>query len=93
MSGKLQIVATPIGNLADLSDRAREALESADQVACEDTRRTGRLMASLGLRTRLVSVHEHNERQRLGSLIASLEGGEGVVLVSDAGTPLLSDPG
>jgi 16S rRNA (cytidine1402-2'-O)-methyltransferase len=93
LSGKLQIVATPIGNLADLSDRAREALASADVVACEDTRRTGRLMASLGLRTRLLSVHEHNERQRLPSLIAALEGGECVVLVSDAGTPLLSDPG
>ncbi len=93
LSGKLEIVATPIGNLADLSDRAREALASADLIACEDTRRTGRLMASLGLHKRLLSVHEHNERQRLPSLIDALERGDRIALVSDAGTPLLSDPG
>lgn len=93
MSGRLRVVATPIGNLEDLSPRAREALASADLVACEDTRRTGRLLAYLGLEKRLVSVHEHNERQRLPKLVAALEEGQTVALVSDAGTPLLSDPG
>lgn len=93
MSGRLRVVATPIGNLEDLSSRAREALASADLVACEDTRRTGRLLKHLGLQTRLVSLHEHNERQRLPKLITALEEGQTVALVSDAGTPLLSDPG
>lgn len=93
MSGKLRVVATPIGNLADLSERAREALEGADLVACEDTRRTGRLLAHLGLKKKLVSLHEHNERQRLPQLLRALEGGQTVALVSDAGTPLVSDPG
>lgn len=93
MSAKLRIVATPIGNLEDLSLRTRGALASADLVACEDTRRTGRLLKHLGLETRLVSLHEHNERQRLPKLIAALEEGQTVALVSDAGTPLLSDPG
>lgn len=93
MSGRLRIVATPIGNLEDLSPRARGALASVDLVACEDTRRTGRLLKHLGLETRLVSLHEHNERQRLPKLIAALEEGQTIALVSDAGTPLLSDPG
>lgn len=93
MSGRLRVVATPIGNLEDLSPRAREALASADLVACEDTRRTGRLLKHLGLEKRLISLHEHNERQRLPKLIAALEEGRTVALVSDAGTPLLSDPG
>ena len=93
MPGKLLVVATPIGNLSDLSPRAREAFESADLVACEDTRHTGRLLATLGIRKRLVSLHEHNERQRLPGLLADLEAGRTVALASDAGTPLLSDPG
>lgn len=93
MNGRLRVVATPIGNLEDLSPRVREALASADLVACEDTRRTGRLLKHLGLEGRLVSLHEHNERQRLPKLIAALEEGQTVALVSDAGTPLLSDPG
>lgn len=93
MSGKLQIVATPIGNLGDLSPRAREALAAADIVACEDTRRTGRLLAHLGLKKKLVSLHEHNERQRLPQLLTALEEGRNVTVVSDAGTPLISDPG
>jgi 16S rRNA (cytidine1402-2'-O)-methyltransferase len=91
--GKLLVVATPIGNLSDLSPRAREAFESADLVACEDTRHTGRLLAALGIRKRLISLHEHNERQRLPGLLADLEAGRTVALASDAGTPLLSDPG
>lgn len=93
MSGRLLIVATPIGNLEDLSPRAREALASADLLACEDTRRTGRLLKHLGLKKRLISLHEHNERQRLPKLVAALEEGQMIALVSDAGTPLLSDPG
>ena len=91
--GKLMVVATPIGNLEDLSPRARRALEEADLVACEDTRRTGRLLAGLGIKNELLSLHEHNERARLPRLIAALEEGRSVALVSDAGTPLLSDPG
>lgn len=89
----LRIVATPIGNLGDLSARAREALATADLVACEDTRRTGRLLAHLGLEAKLVSLHEHNERRRLPRLLDELEDGATIALVSDAGTPLVSDPG
>ncbi|HEV8630112.1 MAG TPA: 16S rRNA (cytidine(1402)-2'-O)-methyltransferase [Thermoanaerobaculia bacterium] len=91
--GRLQVIATPIGNLGDLSPRAREALAAADLVACEDTRHTGLLLSRLGIKARLVSYHEHNERQRLPQLLAALEQGQTVALVSDAGTPLLSDPG
>ncbi|HEX3127760.1 MAG TPA: 16S rRNA (cytidine(1402)-2'-O)-methyltransferase [Thermoanaerobaculia bacterium] len=93
MAGKLVVVATPIGNLDDLSPRARAAFESADLVACEDTRHTGRLLAHLGIRKPLVSLHEHNERQRLPRLLAELEEGKTIAVASDAGTPLLSDPG
>jgi len=91
--GRLLVVATPIGNLDDLSPRARAAFEAADLVACEDTRRTGRLLAGLGIDRPLLSLHEHNERQRLPQVLATLEGGSTVALASDAGTPLLSDPG
>lgn len=93
MPGRLLIVATPIGNLDDLAPRARAALEEADLVACEDTRRTGKLLSRLGLAKRLLSLHEHNERQRLPRLLDSLTQGQTVALTSDAGTPLLSDPG
>jgi 16S rRNA (cytidine1402-2'-O)-methyltransferase len=93
MAGRLVLVATPIGNLEDLSPRAARELGGADRVACEDTRHTGRLMHHLGLRRPLVSLHEHNERRRLPELLAALEAGETVALVSDAGTPLVSDPG
>ncbi|MGB5390103.1 MAG: 16S rRNA (cytidine(1402)-2'-O)-methyltransferase, partial [Thermoanaerobaculia bacterium] len=93
MPGKLTIVATPIGNLDDLSPRARGALSEADLIACEDTRHTGRMLARLGLKTRLLSLHEHNERLRVPQLLEKLEEGLQVALVSDAGTPLISDPG
>lgn len=93
MAGKILVVATPIGNLDDLSPRARAAFESADLVACEDTRHTGRLLAHLGIKKPLVSLHEHNERQRLPRLLADLQEGKTIALASDAGTPLLSDPG
>ena len=93
MTGTLRLVATPIGNLEDLAPRARRALEEADLVACEDTRHTGRLLAGLGVKKRLVSMHDHNEHRRLAQLVDALEGGLDVTVVSDAGTPLLSDPG
>jgi 16S rRNA (cytidine1402-2'-O)-methyltransferase len=93
LPGKLLVVATPIGNLDDLSPRARAALAGADLVACEDTRRTGLLLHHLGISRPLVSLHEHNERQRLPRLLAELEAGSTIALASDAGTPLLSDPG
>lgn len=93
MPGTLTIVATPIGNLEDLSSRAGRALREADLIACEDTRRTGRLMAHLGTKRPLLSLHEHNERQRVPRILEALEERSSVVLVSDAGTPLVSDPG
>ena len=93
VTGRLQVVATPIGNLADLSERAREALAAADVIAAEDTRHTGALLKAMGLATPLVSLHEHNESRRVPGLLARLAQGERVALVSDAGTPLLSDPG
>jgi 16S rRNA (cytidine1402-2'-O)-methyltransferase len=93
MHGRLQVVATPIGNLADLSTRAREALSSADLIAAEDTRRTRVLLSAMGIAKPLVSLHAHNESQRTPELLARLAAGETIALVSDAGTPLLSDPG
>ncbi len=92
-SGTLFVVATPIGNLDDISVRARAVLESAAVVAAEDTRRTGKLLELLGIRNRLVSCHEHNEAQRISEMLAALEQGDDIALVSDAGTPLISDPG
>jgi 16S rRNA (cytidine1402-2'-O)-methyltransferase len=92
-SGRLDVVATPIGNLGDLSPRAREALESADLIAAEDTRRTAQLLAVVGVQRPLVSLHAHNERERVADLVARLLQGGRIALVSDAGTPLLSDPG
>ncbi|MBV8496377.1 MAG: 16S rRNA (cytidine(1402)-2'-O)-methyltransferase [Gammaproteobacteria bacterium] len=91
--GRLQVVATPIGNLADLSARARAALAGADVIAAEDTRRTGALLRAIGVARPLLSLHEHNESQRTAALLARLAAGETIALVSDAGTPLLSDPG
>jgi 16S rRNA (cytidine1402-2'-O)-methyltransferase len=91
--GRLLVVATPIGNLDDLSARAREALASAAVVYCEDTRRTGNLFARFGLTTPRVSCHGHNEHLRVDEALARLACGETIALVSDAGTPLVSDPG
>ena len=91
--GRLLVVATPIGNLADLSPRAREALAGVAVVAAEDTRHTRSLLQTVGVGTPLVSLHGHNEAQRVPELLARLAQGEDVALVSDAGTPLLSDPG
>jgi 16S rRNA (cytidine1402-2'-O)-methyltransferase len=91
--GRLQVVATPIGNLNDLSARAREVLESADLIAAEDTRHTLVLLQAIGISKPLLSLHAYNEARRVPELLARLEAGDSVVLVSDAGTPLLSDPG
>jgi len=93
VKGRLQVIATPIGNLADLSERARQALAGADVIAAEDTRRTLALLKAIGVARPLISLHEHNESQRVSELLARLANGETVALVSDAGTPLLSDPG
>lgn len=91
--GRLDVVATPIGNLADLSPRAREALAEADLIAAEDTRHTAILLASCGISRPMVSLHQHNEAGRIAPLLDSLRSGSHIALVSDAGTPLLSDPG
>jgi 16S rRNA (cytidine1402-2'-O)-methyltransferase len=93
MSGILFIVATPIGNLADASPRALEVLREADLIACEDTRTTRILLARYGIATRAVSLHEHNERAATVKLMNLLKEGKRLALVSDAGTPALSDPG
>lgn len=91
--GRLYIVATPIGNLSDITFRAIEVLKTVDIVLCEDTRRTRTLMQHYGLNTRLLSLHEHNERSRAASVIERLQHGESAAFVSDAGTPGISDPG
>jgi 16S rRNA (cytidine1402-2'-O)-methyltransferase len=92
--GRLVVVATPIGNLDDLSPRATSALAAADVIACEDTRRTGRLLAHAGISgPRLLSVRDANEKARASEIVALLRAGKDVALVSDAGTPAISDPG
>jgi 16S rRNA (cytidine1402-2'-O)-methyltransferase len=91
--GHLYVVATPIGNLSDLTERARAILGAVDLVACEDTRTTGFLLTRLGLRRELVAYHEHNETEMAERLAAELAAGKSVAVVSDAGTPALSDPG
>ncbi len=91
--GKLFVVATPIGNLDDVSPRAGRVLAQADVVAAEDTRHSARLLHHLGVATELVACHEHNERTVVDGLIARLLRGDDVALISDAGTPLLNDPG
>ena len=93
MAGRLILLSTPIGNLEDLSPRARQGFEEADLVLCEDTRHTGRLLARLGLDKRLMSLHEHNEKGRVAGILEMLDQGATVALASDAGTPLVSDPG
>jgi 16S rRNA (cytidine1402-2'-O)-methyltransferase len=93
MSGRLVVCPTPIGNLEDVTLRVLSALREADVVACEDTRRTRVLLDRYGVKARLVSYHEHNERARAAELVARMREGETVALVSDAGMPLVSDPG
>jgi len=93
MSGTLFVVATPIGNLEDITGRALRVLREASIIAAEDTRRTAHLLARYAITTPTTSLHEHNEASKTGSLIARLERGESIALVSDAGTPTISDPG
>ena len=93
MPGTLYVVATPIGNLEDLSPRAVRILTEVSIIACEDTRHTRKLLEHFGIKTHLVSYHDHNERDRSDELAARLTSGESLALVSDAGTPLISDPG
>lgn len=87
------LVSTPIGNLGDITSRARHALAEATLILCEDTRRTARLLAALDVHTRTETLHEHNEDARIASVLERLRAGQTIALVSDAGTPLVSDPG
>ncbi|MFM9889264.1 MAG: 16S rRNA (cytidine(1402)-2'-O)-methyltransferase [Rickettsiales bacterium] len=91
--GELFVVATPIGNLGDITLRALEVLKSVDRIACEDTRTSGVLMQHYGIRTPLTSYHDHNEATATATLVTALQAGGRIALISDAGTPLLSDPG
>ena len=93
MSGILFVVATPIGNLEDLTPRARQTLASVDLVAAEDTRHTRRLLITIGAKPALIALHDHNEERAVQGIIEALNDGKDVALVSDAGTPLVSDPG
>ncbi len=92
-AGVLYLVGTPIGNLDDLSPRARRVLAGADRVACEDTRRSGLLLHHLGIKAPLLSFHQHNQTARIPQLLAALEAGEAIAVISDAGLPGVSDPG
>lgn len=93
ISGALYVVATPIGNLGDMSARALEVLQAATVIAAEDTRHSGKLLHHFGIKTKTIALHDHNERMVSESIVARLQAGETVALVSDAGTPLISDPG
>ncbi|TWX68588.1 16S rRNA (cytidine(1402)-2'-O)-methyltransferase [Colwellia demingiae] len=89
----LYIVATPIGNLGDISQRAIDILTQVDVIACEDTRHTGKLLSAFSIKNKTMSLHDHNERQRQDQVASMLQEGKTIALVSDAGTPLISDPG
>lgn len=91
--GILYVVATPIGHLGDISARAIEVLKQADRIAAEDTRHSGRLLQHYAIQTPMLALHEHNERQAAPALIEQLRSGQSIALISDAGTPLISDPG
>ena len=93
MNGTLFVVATPIGNLEDLTPRARQTLADVSLIAAEDTRHTARLLMHIGCKTRLLALHDHNEERAVGDIVEMLQAGASVALVSDAGTPLVSDPG
>lgn len=92
-AGCLYVVATPIGNLGDFSLRAQRVLSGVTRIAAEDTRNTGVLLSHFGIRTPLIALHDHNEARIAASVVAALQAGESLALVSDAGTPLISDPG
>ncbi len=89
----LFIVPTPIGNLSDITERALDVLKSVDLIAAEDTRHTGKLLSHYQIRTKTFALHDHNEQQKADFLVAKLQSGMSIALVSDAGTPLISDPG
>lgn len=91
--GHLYVVSTPIGNLADITERALAVLSQVDLIACEDTRHTQRLLSHFSISNKTISLHDHNERQRQDYFVQLLEEGKSIALVSDAGTPLISDPG
>ncbi|MGB3726272.1 MAG: 16S rRNA (cytidine(1402)-2'-O)-methyltransferase [Glaciecola sp.] len=93
LTGILYIVPTPIGNLSDISQRALTILNEVSLIAAEDTRHSGQLLQNFGIKTRTISLHDHNEQQRTQLLVAKLQAGESIALISDAGTPLISDPG
>ena len=93
MAGKLYVVATPIGNLNDISKRALDTLQEADLIACEDTRQTIKLLNHYDIKTKMVSYHKFNEKDKANSLVKDLLEGKNIALVSDAGTPCISDPG
>ena len=93
MSGTLYLVATPIGNLEDITVRAVRVLGEVQMIAAEDTRRSAKLLRHYGIATRATSLHEHNERQKAPALVARLRAGDSIALLSDAGTPVVSDPG
>ena len=93
MSGILYLIATPIGNLEDITYRAARILSEVSAIACEDTRQSHKLLDHLGLRKPMISYHEHNERSRTEEIVAKLLYGEDIALISDAGSPLISDPG
>ncbi|WP_426358701.1 16S rRNA (cytidine(1402)-2'-O)-methyltransferase [Pseudocolwellia sp. HL-MZ19] len=92
-AGTLYIVATPIGNLGDISQRALDVLSQVDLIACEDTRHTQKLLSAYSIKNKTMSMHDHNERQRQEHIAKLLTEGQSIALVSDAGTPLISDPG
>lgn len=92
MSGTLYLVATPIGNLADISERALQTLRDADIIACEDTRHSGKLLSHYGIKKKLISYHEHNEQARAEDFAKLLEQGKSIAVISDAGTPAICDP-
>ena len=91
--GTLHIVATPIGNLSDISQRALDVLNQVDLIAAEDTRHSGKLLSHYGIKTKMYALHDHNEKQKAQYILDKIAQGENIALISDAGTPLISDPG
>ena len=93
IQNKLYVVGTPIGNLGDISERAVQILGAVDIIMCEDTRTSGRMLSSFGIKTKLMAFHQHNEHNKVHDVCALIDGGQSVALISDAGMPAISDPG